>query len=333
MPEQFGGENLEQPKEEIKTGEAPEAVEVKASPEELEGRELRKQFIQTAKDFLTDDFVEADIEGLSNEELGEHIQRKFQENLENFFKSSGLEEEIKKGKDDDELLQLITHKTAGVGGWADMLPNTIKENKGAGMNCTMGSAMLHTALEKLGFENVRTVLVKGHHIVLRELENGSIKLYDSGSKTTKDGKLLGYSQTFTPEQITNKEEVDENSGRKGFSFIVNRGERDDWGGFHIPDKDGNFTKKLYAYDPSIKMDVSIALDNLGCVEADAKEIGGVKDRQFIDESNYLQQVAEFLRQNNQTELTDEDLRTIARENTDAKTEFMKVAEQSVISGS
>ncbi len=333
MSEQSRFQNFRKPKlqEKTKTAETVEVKDVELSQQELEKRELRKQVVNVAKNLLVDDFVEADIDGLSDEELGEYIQIKFQEHLENFFTSSGLEEEIKTCKDDEELLHLITNKTEGIRGWVNMLPNIKKEYEGSGMNCTMGSAMLHLALEKLGYKNVRTVTVMNHHIVLRELEDGSIKIYDSGSKITKDGKLLGYSHTFTPEQIVRREEVDEKSGRRGFSLTLNRGEQDDGGGFYGPDREGHFTQKLYAFDSSIKMDVSIALDNLSCIEADAIELGGAGDRPLIDENNYLREVADFFRLNNQIELTDENLRTIAHENSEAKKKFIKASEQSFIS--
>lgn len=310
--------------------EMPEATQPEVK-EEQEKQELRKKLIKVAQDFLVDNPAEVDVENLSDEDLGELIQQKFQKNLESFFKSSGLEEEIKQCKTDENVLHLLARKK-GTEGWVDMVPNLIKANEGAGMNCTMNSAMMHMALEKMGFNKIRTVLVSGHHVVLRELEDGSIKLYDAGNKSTINGELLGYTHTFLPEQIINKEEIEEKNGRKGFKFTLNRGQMDEWGGFHTPDQEGNFKRKLYAYDSSIKMDVSIALDNLAYVKQDAQELGGATDRGFIEEDEYLRAVADFLRKNNETELSNEDLMIIVSENEDTKKEFIKAAAESVIKG-
>ena len=53
---------------------------------------------------------------------------------------------------------------------------------------------------------------------MRELEDGSIQLYDSSSKSTLDGKLVGYTHTFNPNQISNRAEVEEKSERKGLKL-------------------------------------------------------------------------------------------------------------------
>lgn len=302
------------------------------NPEQKETLEQREAFIEASQNFLMDGKFEEDVSQMSNEELRDYVQSQFQKNLENFFNSSGLAELIKDCKTDEEVLHLIANHSEGTHGWVDMLPNLAKSNPGSGMNCTMNSAMLHIALERLGYHNVRTVAVKGHHIVLTEQQDGTIKLLDPSSKSSQEGRLVGYSQVFKPEQITERKDVQED-GQSGYAIVLNRGQNDDWGGFHMPDEQGNYTKKIYAYDPSIKMDISIALGNLSEIKKDAEELGGVTDLTLVDSNEYLKAVAEFIKRNNQTELTDDQIRKIGQENPNIANKMVALAEQSVKSGS
>lgn len=307
--------------------------EVSPSPEYTEKQEVRETLIKIAQDFLMDDTIDgAEISKMSDRELGEYIQVKFQKNLENFFEQSGLAEAVKECKDDEEVLHLIANKSEGVHGWMDMLPNLIKLEPKAGMNCTMGSASLHIGLEALDYQNVRTVVVKGHSIVLRELEDGSIKLYDSNSKSTVDGKLVGYTHTFSPEQISNRAAIEEKAGRQGFKFTLERGEKDEQGGFHMADSEGKFSKNFYAYDPSIKMDIAIAIGNLSEIKKDAETLGGVEDLPMIDRNDYLRALASYIRRNNTIELSNEDIETIGRENPKAVDKILEQALECLISG-
>ena len=302
------------------------------NPEQKENTESREALIEAARHFLIDEGVEPDFSGMSDVELREYIQTQFQRNLEDFFDSSGLADAVKDCKTEEDILHLLAEKSEGTHGWVDMLPSLAKSNPGAGMNCTMNSAMLHIALERLGYDKVRTVAVKGHHIVLRELDDGSFKLLDPSSKSLQGGKLVGYSQIFKPEQITDKSEIDEDEKRRGFAFVLDRGQSDDWGGFHMPDEQGKFTKKFYAYDPSINMDISIALGNLSEIKKDAEELGGVKDLTLVDSNEYIKAVADFIKRNNQTELSDEDIRKIGQENPNVANKLLALAEQCVKAG-
>lgn len=255
--------------------------------------ERRKQFLEVGQ-LLSDNLDQTEVEVLNDEQLGEHVQKKFQKQLEGFFTTSGLEDELKECKTDEEALHIIATKQ-GVSGWVDMLPKTIEdfnndpENKGkkAKMNCTMTSAMLHIALEKMGYTKVRSAIMDGHAISLRELEDGSLKLYDANSRSTnKEGKVTGYTRTFAAEQIENRQDVEERDGRRGFSFTLLRGEPDKWGGyFHAPNKEGQFKKKMYVYDSSIKMDLAIALENLSEIEPEASGKEAPGGRSFIDEED------------------------------------------------
>lgn len=307
--------------------------EISSNPELNKDIKNREIFVKIAQDFLMDDPInDVDISKMSNRELGEYFQKRFQQNLENFFENSELAQEIKECKDDDEVLHLVANKSEGMHGWMDMLPNLIKLEPKAGMNCTMGSATLHMGLEALNYQNVRTVVVKGHSIVLRELEDGSIKLYDSNSKSTVNDKLVGYTHTFSPEQISNRAEVEEKAERKGFQFSLERGEQDEQGGFHMADREGKFSKNFYAYDPSIKMDIAIAIGNLSEIKKDAEVLGGVEDLPIIDRNDYLRAIASYIRRNNTIELSNEDIQTIGRENPGAADKLLEQAEKCLISG-
>jgi len=57
------------------------AINPEFSREDFERRELRRQFIKIAGNFLTDGLSEAEVIGLNDEELGEYIQKKFQKTL------------------------------------------------------------------------------------------------------------------------------------------------------------------------------------------------------------------------------------------------------------
>ncbi len=308
-------------------------AETGSSPELNKDAKNREILIKVAQDFLIDGEInDVDISKMSNKELGEYAQLKFQENLKNFFEQSGLAQQISLCKDDEEALHLIANKSEGVHGWMDMLPNLIRLKPKAGMNCTMGSATLHMGLEAMNYQNVRTVAMSGHSIVLRELEDGSIKLYDANSKATVDGQLVGYTHTFSPEQISNRTEVEENSERKGFKFTLQRGEKDERGGFHIADGDGNFNRDFYAYDPSIKMDIMTAIGNLSEIKKDAETLGGVEELSLIDRNDYLRELANYIRRNNTIELSNDDIEKIGQENPQVVDEILKQAEKCFISG-
>lgn len=234
----------------------------------LEGEpQERKVFLKTAQDFLIDGKIDEETLRLEDKELTKKLQAEFQENLERYFKESGLSDEIEilavreklqqaEVPLDEQALNLIARKSEGVHGWVDMLPNLRKQYKDSGMNCTMGSAMLHLALEKLGYSGVRTVLRKGHSVVFREIDDGSIQFYDPTSLSTVNEKLVGYSRKFTPDQITNRKEVEESENKKGFAVTLEIGEADKIGGFSEADEKGKYAEKFYAYDPSTKMDIA-----------------------------------------------------------------------------
>ena len=112
-----------------------------------------------------------------------------------------------------------------------MLPALKQIDKDSGMNCTLGSAMLHCALEDLGFSDVHIVLRTGHHVVVRELPDRGAVLYDATSLSTKNDKLVSYTQVVNADQTDRQAPTSERAGRSGFVLVLSNTERYTIGGF------------------------------------------------------------------------------------------------------
>lgn len=208
-----------------------------------------------------------------------------------------------------------------------MLPNLRKQYKTAGMNCTLGSAMLHLALEQLGYTGIRTVLRQGHHVVFRERNDGGIQLYDPTSLSTKNDQLVGFSRTFAPEQLANRREVLEGDDKKGIALTIQIDEGDKIAGFLKAEHNGKFTQTFYAYDPKTIMDMAIALENLSEIKHDVEKLDTPDSRPFgLDE--YRGALIDWIRQNNSIELSEENLKVIVQENRQTIEELLLAAEQS-----
>jgi hypothetical protein len=224
----------------------------------------------------------------------------------------------------------------------DNVPKQLHRLKGGIMKAASGEAIrlladsltsepswLHIALEKLGYNDVHTVLRDGHHIVVRELPNGEMKLYDPTSLSTVDGELVGYTRTFKPEQVANKNPVSEGRGLNGFSFTLSSNEQDKVGGFRgEPGADGVYHQNFYAYDPHIKMDMTIALGNLSEIQEDAAKVERGEQEPTFDMDAYRDAVVGFIQKNNQRELTMNELKDVARENKQMLEELIQAAEKS-----
>jgi hypothetical protein len=285
--------------------------------------------VRNTQSFLLRPDDASSMKSLGEKELGETIQAKFQDNLVAHYEESGLMKKISQLRKldesvrDDEALNLVATESQGGHGWLDMLPNLRKLDDQAGMNCTMGSAMLHIALEELGYDGVRTVIRKGHSVVLREYPGGGIKLYDATSLSTIKDRLVGYSRTFSSEQIKDQQDVTEHGDRSGFSFTIVTDEEDKIGGITEKTTEGKYTQKFYAYDPSTKMDVAIALENLSEIKDDVV----VEPEKSFDIDGYKQALVRFVKLNNSSELTNEQLEEIARMNTQPIEELVQAAER------
>jgi hypothetical protein len=128
---------------------------------------------------------------------------------------------------------------------------------------------------------------------MRELDDGSIKLLDTTSlitanKGSPQERLVGYVRTFPPSQIMDRQIVAEPGNRSGFAFTVRDDKPDTIGGI-THEKNGHYEERFYANDPSIKIDLSIALENLSEIKDDAKKAGHKQHNQLTESSEkYLE---------------------------------------------
>lgn len=297
----------------------------KSSPEAKFESALEKQtperraLLMVANSLLSEGLTSA-IAELDDRQLIEQLQAKFQENIENHYRQTGLADKIKalpirEGLNptdiplDEQAVNLIAEESQGTHGWVDMLPNLRKEAQQAGLNCTMGSALLHLALEDLGFYQVRTTIRSGHSIVTRVTDDGRLVLYDATSLSTKDGKLVGYSREFATDEIKRKKDVP----GKGFGFELTSDTEDKIGGFIEADEDGQYRQSFFAYEPEVKMDLAIALENLSEIKDDAAKAESEQSTPF-DIDAYREALVAFIRENNTTHLSDADIAEIANSN-------------------
>ncbi len=146
-------------------------------------------------------------------------------------------------------------------------------------------------------------------MVIREPGDGSIKLYDPTSLSTKDGRLVGYSREFTESEINRKQEAD----GIGFGFELTSDTEDKIGGFMKPDDDGKYRQSFFAYEPRVKMDIAIALENLSEIKDDAAKLESEQTLPF-DIDAYREALVAFVRENDTTKLSDADIAEIANSN-------------------
>ena len=294
---------------------------------ETEKQQTRETLFAVAQDFLSNGFNKNDFKELNDEQIAEKLQQEFQANIMAHYKDSGLADKVRllisqEEKQptgaplDEQLLNLVTEESQGVQGWVHMLPKLRDQYPDAGLDCTMASALLHLALEEAGFSDVHTTGVQNHHVVFRALPDGSVKLYGPTDTETNDttGKLEGYSKTFLPADIVSRQSVDEGHGRTGTAYQLSSAKVDKRGGFIKKDDAGQYTKTFYAYDPSTKMDIAVALGNLAEINADAER--KIADPEYLplDEEAYQHALLEFIVQNNSKDLNKTEVVAIIRNN-------------------
>jgi hypothetical protein len=260
--------------------------------------------LHAAQTFLMDEPVTCDMLTMNDTNLIEELQQRFQHHLERYYEKSGLKQKVidlcgehtrhPTGEPLDEAIcHLIAQNSQDHGTWMLELPALLTTFRKKGYNCTLGSALLQTALQGVGIQNTRTVLREGHYIVMRELDDGSIKLLDTTSlitanKGSPQERLVGYVRTFPPSQIMDRQIVAEPGNRSGFAFTVRDDKPDTIGGI-THEKNGHYEERFYANDPSIKIDLSIALENLSEIKDDAKKAGHKQHNQLTESSEkYLE---------------------------------------------
>ncbi len=258
----------------------------KATSEQIDSLpNATKMLLHAAQTFLMDDPITRDMLTMNHSDLIEELQQRFQRHLERYYEQSGLQQKVidlcsERTRNpteeplDEAICHLIAQNSQDDGTWMLELPALLKTFHKKGYNCTLGSALLQTALQEVGIQHVHTVLRTGHYIVLHELNDGSIKILDPTSlmttnKGTPKERLVGYVRTFSPSQIINRREIAEPGNRRSFSFTVQDDKPDHIGGITHECK-GHYEEHFYANDPSIKIDISIALENLSEIKDDAK---------------------------------------------------------------
>lgn len=234
------------------------------------------------KDVIKNTIVVANIlllnreQQISNEDqdstLYLEVQTKLQATYNSYYERSGLKASIEalKGveKADEEALQVISEIAGkGEGGWRATYPNLRTE--GYGMDCTLAAAMLHLALDDLGYPDVYSTLRPGHYVITRILGDGSVKIYDPATTITQNGVRSGYSRTFQPNEVA-VAEIDEGNGKKGKKISLELEEHDLPGGFYEVSSQGKYKLRLYAHPSDVYIDAIIALKNIDSLKNDAK---------------------------------------------------------------
>jgi hypothetical protein len=243
----------------------------------------KRQLLAASQIFLSDEPLTEDLLRMTNEALVEELQQRFQRHLEDHYERSGLKKKVvmlctehardPAGSLDEEICHLVAQNCGHEGTWTRELPVILSAFDRTGYNCTLGSAMLQTALQDAGFTRVHTVLRAGHYCVIRELDDGSLKLLDATSLQTEhkgepNERLIGYVRTFPKAEVVERKNIPQPGGREGFAFTLRTHEKDSIGGL-TNRADGGFEQSFFANDPSIKIDIGIALENLSEIKLDA----------------------------------------------------------------
>ncbi len=283
----------------------------------------------TAQAFLMDEPITHEMITMDDADLMEELQLRFQSHLERYYEASGIKQKVvnlysqrtkhpAKEPLDEGICNIIAENSQDDGTWALELPAFHKEFQKKGYNCTLGSALLQTALEDAGMTDARTVLRAGHYVVMRELDDGSIKILDATSvstvdKDTPEERLVGYARTFPADKVTNRTKIAEPGNRSGTAFTLCADTPDAIGGFTERNA-AQYEQHFYANPPSIKINIAIALENLSEIKDDARKANQNEQHNFLAIDAYRQAVAEYILSTNAIPLHKNDLRTIEREN-------------------
>lgn len=234
-------------------------------------------------------------------EFVEFLSQSFQKNIECFYVSSGIKTRVKElalkysGKNlDEQILNLVANisvpKSENVNWGLTTFPSWVKNNKSEGMECTLSSALLHCGLRDVGYDKVRTVVVYGHQLILRELSDGSIKFYDPSSTSTVNRKRIGFTHTFKPISVKFKKAINEGYNRYGYKFFIYT--RDDISGTGLFNKStfGISFKPFYAYSSDILIDLATALDNLQSFAQDARVSNNTTVKAILEKYKFISEI-------------------------------------------
>jgi hypothetical protein len=249
-------------------------------------KELTLLLFRVSEAFFSEDTISYPGEAIEGKVLKEILQRTLDKNIRDFYKNSDLSELVERldasdSDVDEKALHLVTIFSQGDSRVtmdedtvqiACELPNFHKayENEtgqNPGARCTLAGSLLHIALEKLGYEGVRCVQVDGHYVVLREMDDGSIKVYDpTASNVTQNAEgtreVKGFAHTFGREDVMKKFEEDNT-----YQLVLKSSARIEHTDlFSVQDSEGNYVRGFYALNPHTLMDVGTALENLSLLK-------------------------------------------------------------------
>lgn len=230
-----------------------------------EKREIKELVLKVAGTFLVGEDALQELRGAPKESFLQVLQEKYEEELRRYYKESGLHKGVQdlvasyKGDSlDVEILQLVGKASDGDEPWVDMLTKLRDQYPKAGMNCTLASAMLHLALDDVGqSDGVHTASCKGHALVLRELSDGGLRIYDPTQRRANElGEYQSSLLSVTGKDVETGPAVDEGFGRSGHVVTVDG-------------LKGGRTARSYAYDSKTVLSVAITLSNLALISVDA----------------------------------------------------------------
>jgi hypothetical protein len=224
----------------------------------------RKILIQIANDLLLSFSLDTNALHLEDEKLAIEIQKRFQEEIINYYEESQFRKEIQNLTSEEKILDHLAQFASGdKQGPTGYLPKLHKEKSNAMLECTLTSAFLKLALEERGIKNIRTCLLRGHQVTVKLLDDG-IQFFDAANTHTIDGVRHGFSQMFQKNEIVNKKDVtDRIDEPHAFTFEIQTTKTPEelYSGM-LDKRESGYTKKFYAHDPQILVSLSVILDNL-----------------------------------------------------------------------
>lgn len=214
-----------------------------------------------------------DVESSDSKELHIALQNQIRE----------IYESVKKDIDftdaqtiNDSIAEIASDSpnTPSIAAW---LPKEYNKYEGTNMECTLGSAMVKLALEESGFGDIRTAILKGHQVAVRNNENGGITILDPTTTHTAEGERHGFSADFKEDQIVNKRDVYDNQGNlRGQRFRIETREKPSYTGMfaNFDEERAVYYQDFFASEPNTLVELSVILENLGDLsnEFNAKQI-------------------------------------------------------------
>jgi len=206
------------------------------------------------------------LSGLNpNKDLLHQVQYGFQNSIKKYFGDSKLEQDTR-NLTDEQILHLVAvrseMKNKNTPQIARQIPKYSLKYPMAGFECTLSTALVRLSLAKMGFNNTRSLLLRRHFIAMRELEDGSIKLYDAATRITVNGQIQGFCESFFPREVYDKHDVWFQNEKRGYVFTIKTTRKIKNTNMFQKNNNGFYLKQFFAYEPNILIDLSVVLENL-----------------------------------------------------------------------